>query len=716
MVMEPKHILPCLFMLSSSMMAQNLVINPSFETISSCPIGPSELDKAVPWRNPYTNVVGDTCSTSDLFNACSPLGAFGVGVPANILGNEPAHTGVGYAGIIVYEGFALFGCLNFFGSGWREYLEGTLTQPLVAGQTYCVSFHISLADNVKFASDDIGVYFSNTLVDINCTTVGSASHLPFTPQLPYNGPNITITNGWQQLSWDYVANGGEQYIIIGNFKNDANTSYECVNANALLPYAYYYIDDVSVTAGSCSQAPCDLALAMVEQNDVGCFGGADGSATVAATGGTVPFTYTWMPGGLAGAVQIGLAAGSYTVTVTDAEDCTASLVVDIGEPDPLVIATSTVPATCGQADGSATASVSGGSPGFTYSWSPAGGNSAAASGLAAGIYTVTVTDANGCIASAQVNVTQGLPTVTITGPDALCEGGSITLTANGADSYQWGHGPTGATVQVDMPGTYIVVGTNACGQGMDSVVVTLLPGPVAGIIGPDTVCTGASIVLTAAGGVSYLWSTGETTQSIIVAAGGVYTVTVTDCGTDQASHVVTEITVSAAFTADPSTGYAPLVVDFINNSTPPGGAWTWDFGDGASSTSFDPSHTYGEPGVYPVALIVSFAGCSATATGTVIVLAPLEDSDLWVPNVFSPNGDGVNDVWGPVSRGIATLEVTIYNRWGQVLRVLTDPAQVWDARTSSGERVSDGTYFYVLSATGHDGRVWELQGAFTLLR
>ena len=232
-------------LVSTHLFAQNLVLNPSFENYSSCPMGPSELENANNWHHPFNNVVGDTCSTSDLYNVCSPFGSFGVGVPESIMGNEPAHTGNGYAGIILYEGFALTGCTPIFGSNWREYVEGELSSPLQAGQTYCVKFYVSLADNVKWATNDIGVYFSNSLININCTSVNN-SVLPFTPQLQYSGPDLTNSNGWTELSWSYTASGGEQYITIGNFKNDANTSYSCANASAFNPYSYYFIDDVAV--------------------------------------------------------------------------------------------------------------------------------------------------------------------------------------------------------------------------------------------------------------------------------------------------------------------------------------------------------------------------------------------------------------------------------------------------------------------------------------
>lgn len=252
--------------------AQNLLLNPSFENFSACPLGPSEFDNATNWQTPFLNIIGDTCSTSDLYNSCNPLGAFGVDVPNNIMGNQAPITGNGYAGIIATERFALLGCNSFFGSGWREYVEGTLSAPLVAGQTYCVTFHVSLADNVKYATDDFGVHFSNSLININCNTVGASSALQplgFTPQLTWTGGNVTNTSGWTQMQWSYTASGGEQFVTFGNFQNDGGTSFICVNSGAFNPYAYYYVEDASVVPGACGVLPVELLSFEAEQLENG---------------------------------------------------------------------------------------------------------------------------------------------------------------------------------------------------------------------------------------------------------------------------------------------------------------------------------------------------------------------------------------------------------------------------------------------------------------
>lgn len=248
--------------------AQNLVLNPSFEAFSSCPLGPSEFSNATDWNDPFVNSIGDTCSTSDLYNTCNFLGAFGVGVPANILGTEPARTGNGYAGIILSEQIAFFGCTSFGGSNWREYAMGRLASPLVAGQTYCVTFYVSLADNAKFATDDIGVHFSNTPFSVSCASAGNGP-LPVTPQLVWAGGSLNNATGWTELQWSYVAMGGEQFITIGNFLNDGATSTTCENSSAINPYAYYYIDDVSVIQGTCGVLPVDLRYFEGERTDLG---------------------------------------------------------------------------------------------------------------------------------------------------------------------------------------------------------------------------------------------------------------------------------------------------------------------------------------------------------------------------------------------------------------------------------------------------------------
>ncbi len=335
-----------------------------------------------------------------------------------------------------------------------------------------------------------------------------------------------------------------------------------------------------------------------------------------------------------------------------------------------------------------------------------------------GSYSVVGTGACGS-ATASVDVASSPgPMVAITGDLAICAGGSTVLTATGADTYVWSTTATTASITVTQPGAYSVAGTNSCGTASASVDVTQLPGPVAGITGNSTICPGASTVLTASGGPSYLWSNGAATASITVSAAGTYSVTVDNgCGTDVAQIVVTEVDVDAAFTSSVTSGTAPLPVSFQSQSTPAGADHAWTFGDGQGSSATSPSHTYLSPGVYQVVLTVTVSGCSVTAQSTITVLGePVEASELAVPNVFSPNGDGHNDQFGLIYVGITSVDMEIMNRWGQLVGRIQRVGQEWDGRTPSGENVPEGTYFFVLKANGADGKRYDLNGTVTLLR
>lgn len=473
--MKPLYLLLFAVFVSTSVFAQNLVINPSFELQSSCPLGPSELENANNWHHPFNNIIGDTCSTSDLYSTCSPLGQFGVGVPANIMGNEAAHTGNSYAGIILFEGFALTGCTSFFGSNWREYVEGELSSPMQAGQTYCVSFFVSLADNVKWSTNDIGVYFSNSLVNVNCTSV-SNSVLQVSPQLEYTGPDLDNVSGWTELSWAYTATGGEQFITIGNFKNDANTSYSCSNASAFNPYSYYYIDDVSVTLGACS-APCNLDVS-IQSSQEDCVQGGTADLTAVASNGSGNYGYAWTGLGT-GQTENNLGNGTYTVTVTDLSTvgCSASESVTINILEPVFAEAGPNDTICKGDQGQLVASGGG-----TYDW----GSGIPGAVLDAGpgattTYTVTVTGGNGCTDTDQATiVVYDIPAVLVEMADqVLCvESGSIALSASPSGGTFFGTGVSGSNFNASAAGigvhtVYYEMGDFEDCLGIDSVVFTV---------------------------------------------------------------------------------------------------------------------------------------------------------------------------------------------------------------------------------------------------
>jgi gliding motility-associated-like protein len=351
----------------------------------------------------------------------------------------------------------------------------------------------------------------------------------------------------------------------------------------------------------------------------------------------------------------------------------------------------------------------------SYVWN-SGATTATFNAMAPGTYTVTGTNACGqADASVTVSAAAG-PSVFISGDTAPCAGTSTVLTASGADSYIWSNGVSGASITVSAPGTVSVTGTNACGTGSASVTVEFGTLPDLAISGSPFLCPQA--VLTASGATSYVWNTGATTATITATASGTYTVTGTNaCGTSTASVDVQASPVSANIQASIVAGPPPLEVVFNNTSQPSTAQFSWDLGDGTTTTEFSPTHVYEQPGVYVVVLVATDGECGSTGTVVITVYeATTEPSSVLVPNVFSPNGDGLNDRFQVTTTGILGLDMTILNRWGQVVNVLERADEVWDGRSAAGEVLSEGTYFYVLKASGSDGGRYDLSGTITLLR
>jgi hypothetical protein len=265
--------------------------------------------------------------------------------------------------------------------------------------------------------------------------------------------------------------------------NGGNTGSATVTpGGGLAPYTYSWTSggtaatennlsagtyDVTVTdANGCTSlasvtiAEPTLLTSSTVPVDVLCNSGATGSATVTAGGGTTPYSYSWSSGGTS-ATENNLAAGNYSVTVTDGNGCTSVATVTIAEPFQLTSSTVPVDVLCnGGNSGSATVTAGGGIAPYSYSWT-SGGTSATENNLAAGNYSVTVTDANGCTSLASVTIAEpSLLTSSATPSDALCNGGSTgsaTVVAGGGIapySYSWSSGGTAATENNLAAGNY----------------------------------------------------------------------------------------------------------------------------------------------------------------------------------------------------------------------------------------------------------------------
>ncbi|MFK7773450.1 MAG: gliding motility-associated C-terminal domain-containing protein [Saprospiraceae bacterium] len=326
-------------------------------------------------------------------------------------------------------------------------------------------------------------------------------------------------------------------------------------------YTVTATDDAGCTGTAIAEITLDPegVWLMFTFTTVTCNGGNDGTAHVSVMTGVAPYTYIWNdPAGTTNADPVNLAAGQYTVTVTDTNGCSNYGPVTITEPTAIVVISNTTNETCsGAADGTASVSVSGGVPGYTYIWSN-GQTTATATNLTAGDYMVTVTDANGCpsVATLTVELTNSQITIVGTPTPVSCFGGndgSATVVVNsgvGPFSYLWSNGGTTATIPNLIAGDYTVTVTGA--NGCTSVTTVTVPEPPELIVTTTTtsniLCNGGSegsITVSSTGGtgsITYSWSNGETTGTISNLTAGTYTVTATDDNgcTATTSETITE--------------------------------------------------------------------------------------------------------------------------------------------------------------------------------
>ncbi|MBL7719944.1 MAG: gliding motility-associated C-terminal domain-containing protein [Flavipsychrobacter sp.] len=292
-------------------------------------------------------------------------------------------------------------------------------------------------------------------------------------------------------------------------------------------------------------SPPQLTASMTNIQHINCFGQNTGCATVAVAGGTPPYTYFWSstpPQYTATACN--LYAGNYTCQVTDANGCTATATVSITQPAQLTAAiTNQINTTCSGSNGSATVTANGGTSPYTYLWSN-GQTTAQATGLAPGLYTVTVTDNKGCTTTTQVQIASSSQmNLAMSSVNAGCNGqsnGSASVVVSGGTppyGYVWSpSGGTGSTTTPITAGNYIVTVTDAQGcVAFGNVTVGQPPAVNAAIsniahVNCNGLFTGSAMGSGTSGTppYSYQWSNGQNTAMATSLAAGTYTLTVTD--------------------------------------------------------------------------------------------------------------------------------------------------------------------------------------------
>lgn len=559
-----------LFFAFISVKAQNLVPNNGLDTYTSCPTLYAQLPLASPWNN-----VAGHGGTADYYNSCFVVTAqSGVGwnVPVNAMGSQMPYSGNGYAGLFTYSNTA----------GSREYITVPLISPLVAGKKYYVGFHVNLADEARKATDGFGAYLSVGPV----TSTTTFANLPYVPQV--SNPSGNMLNdkvNWTLISGYVIAQGGENYLTIGNFNNNANTITQSVGETGI-NIAYYFVDEAFV-----------IPAFTVKGNDI-CLGD---SVTLEAFGDV---QYAWAdslaPNVILSTDSTFTVSPSLTTTymVYGSTD-TISYTVHVNSTNlPPVFNLGNDTTLC-QGE---TLLLDASSFVDSYSWQDSSTDSTYTV-VQPGIYWATTMLEN-CITSDTIVVAYSpLPLVELGSDTSLCYGDSIVLDVSIPNAtYLWQDGSTDSSYSVTQQGIYFVTVTSNNCSATDSIIVNYYPAITTHLGNDTSFCPGDSLLLDATEtNVSYLWQDGSTMSTYTATQADTFWVVVSTnyCSIIDSividHYPIPQIDLGNDTTLCPS---AVLVLDASSNNS----TYLWQ------DNSINPTFTLSQPGEYFVEVTTQY-GC-----------------------------------------------------------------------------------------------------------
>jgi gliding motility-associated-like protein len=578
---------------------------------------------------------------------------------------------------------------------------------------------------------------------------------------------VTDKNGCIHDSTGLVVGAGSSMAITKTITpavcGKANGSATISVTGGVTPYTYSWSNGSTITSisnvssgtycvtvtdfNACTDSACIImsnsatdTVSICGITNATCFGDNNGSLVCCLKGGTGPFTYSWAPSGGASSTASALAAGIYTISVTDASGCLATATATVTEPAQVVTTPGPPITMCIGQNATITATVVGGTAPYNYTWNTGcTTSSCTVSPVVNTTYTVNVTDINGCTSlpvDAIVNVNPPL-SVKASPNKSMCPGASVNLTATGSGgdgtyTYTWAPAAslscTACQNTVASPATattYTVTINDACGTPVAtaSVVVTINPLPVVNF-SPDTSVSGCSPLcidftdlstVTLGGIKSWAWTFGDGSTSNqqkpshCYTAGGIYSVGLTvtsDSGCSSSLTIPNMVTVynhpQAAFIASPQpVTIVEPTIQFTDETKDSSKVitWLWEFNDQTDATSSlqNPIHTYIDTGTYCADLIVQDVHGCIDSVNECIVIEPLYT--LYIPDAFSPNGDGLNDVFQVKGQYVCGFQMFIFDRWGQQLYYSQDINKGWNGTVNLGQNiVQEDTYIYLVYA------------------
>jgi len=527
--------------------------------------------------------------------------------------------------------------------------------------------------------------------------------------------------------------------------------FTSTNQNLTNLYAGTY--NVTVTDNSnCT----DTLQVILKENDaitvsytateIKCYGNNDASITIDnISGGTPPYSVTWDNLGI-GYVQTNLSAGSYTMTITDGNNCTKQETVVIANVPVYKITPVVTNVSCyGAQDARIVLNLVGGINPVTLHWDDDPTAGVERNNIGPGSYTVTIIDGTPCVITETFVITEPKE-LTLSGnkTDALdCEtpnSGAINLIVTGGTlpfSYQWSNGETTEDLSNIPPGDYSVTVTDAnnceiSGNWSINRFDPLEINVTADItIDCDTETFNQTFMAEATGGVppySYSWSSGTVSGSngeiMNTNFNGLVLIEVTDnlgCKSTLSYNVETPVFGDPDFSylsyAMSTYGFYAIhdPIQFTNTSTANFVAVTWNFGDGQFSNEEHPEHTYLKEGTYTVTQTVDYAfGCSYTKTADLIITKGYK---LIMPNAFTPNKDAINPYFAPEAIALSNLEFNIFDTWGSLIysEKGEDHIQGWNGEIKDND-AENGNYYFTLTAQTFYGETITRKGKFTSIK
>ena len=555
--------------------------------------------------------------------------------------------------------------------------------------------------------------------------------------------NVTGGNGTLQYSID----GGATYQSSNVFTGLAKDLYNVVVKDA---------DGCVGSAADSVRNTGSVILAINSVTNVACNGGNTGSVDVIASGST-GFTYsingiTFQTSGMFN----NLIAGSYTVTGKDAGSCLNTTVVTITQPTAVVTALSNPTTICIGQNTTITSTVTGGScSNYTYNWMP--GNlttqNITVNPLLSTTYTLNVTDCNGCAALPKTLTISLNPALAITAavPPSFCSGKNTTLNAiatggNGVYTYSWipigGYGNSQNISPVTNT-TYTVILTDGCGTPAASVTIPVVVDPLPTASGvPDKttgcapLCVNFSDMSTVTPGTitSWSWDFGDAGHSSSTLQDpnycyqnpGNYSVSLVAISNKGCTAAITYsnlITVYqnpiAVFSFDPHDATESNSKIIFTDQSTGASNWLWTFGNPADVYAFsilqNPTYTYSDTGTYEIKLYVQSNNGCVDSTFDFVTIKP--EFTFYVPDAFTPNDDGKNDVFKGQGTYIKTLEMFVFDRWGDQIFNTNDMNKGWDGKANAGHsKAQEDVYVYLINLTDISGKPHRYNGHVTLVR